>query len=107
VRCAYTTLWNEAVVVSATGTIFPAAYQRTPMIPAQTPIAEPGATPRVIPKGSYPKPPEWNGEWTWEPASGVEYTPQWRWWDTEGGEWRYHFPDKYHSIGHCGMAKRP
>jgi len=60
----------------------------------------PRVTPGVIPKDSYPKPPKWSDEWTWEPASGEEYAPQWRWWDTEGGEWRYHFPDKHHSVGH-------
>jgi len=40
-RCAYTTLWNEAVVVSATGTIFPAWYQRMPSgMVVQQPITD-------------------------------------------------------------------
>ena len=38
IRCAYTTLWNEAAVVSATGTMFPAAYQR---MPSGMPVAQP------------------------------------------------------------------
>jgi len=38
IRCAYTTLWNEAAVVSATGTMFPAAYQR---MPSGIPVAQP------------------------------------------------------------------
>jgi len=37
-RCAYMTLWNEAVVVGATGTIFPAAYQR---LPSGMPVTQP------------------------------------------------------------------
>jgi len=54
----------------------------------------------TIPQTQYPRPQGWTPEWEWGPASGEDYAPQWRWWDPEGGEWHYHYPDKFHSVGH-------
>ena len=51
------------------------------------------------PPAGYPKPPGWNDQWRWEPPSG-DCPGQWRWWDTVGGEWRWHAPDKWHPKGH-------
>jgi hypothetical protein len=46
-----------------------------------------------------PKPPGWNTQWSWESPSG-EAPGIRRWWDPDGGEWRYHSPDKWHPNGH-------
>jgi RHS repeat-associated protein len=56
--------------------------------------AEPGA-----PNATTPKPPGWNDSWTFEPPSG-EAEGSWRPWDPQGGEWRWHAPDKWHTQGH-------
>jgi hypothetical protein len=53
----------------------------------------------TIPKESYPKPPGWTSEWEWAPSTR-DNVSQWRWWDPDGGEWHYHFPDKHHPVGH-------
>jgi RHS repeat-associated protein len=46
------------------------------------------------------RPPGWDpNTWTWGSASG-EAEAAWRWWDPNGGEWRWHAPDTYHNIGH-------
>ena len=45
----------------------------------------------------YPKPPNWNDEWEWRYGTRGS-TP--RWFDQNGGEWRYHYPDKYHTTEH-------
>ena len=49
--------------------------------------------------GSYPKPPGHNSNWNWGPATG-EAEAGWRWFDPNGGEWRFHPVDKWHSAGH-------
>jgi len=46
-----------------------------------------------------PKPPGWHSTWSWESPSGDASGTQ-RWWDPEGGEWRYHSPDKWHPNRH-------
>jgi hypothetical protein len=47
----------------------------------------------------YPKPPGWNENWEWGPGSG-ESEAGWRWWDPDGGEWRWHEVDRWHPEGH-------
>jgi RHS repeat-associated protein len=49
--------------------------------------------------GNYPRPPGYNNTWRWGPASG-EGSAGWRWWDPNGGEWRWHAPDPWHPTGH-------
>lgn len=52
-------------------------------------------------RNNYPKPPEWNDQWQWRYPEGEGLGASYpRWYDLEGGEWRWHAPDKYHSIGH-------
>jgi RHS repeat-associated protein len=49
----------------------------------------------------YPKPPNWNDKWEYrypESLSSKDASP--RWFDPEGGEWRYHYPDNYHDTPH-------
>jgi RHS repeat-associated protein len=48
---------------------------------------------------TYPKPPGWNPNWRWGPATG-EADAGWRWFDPQGGEWRWHAPDRWHPHGH-------
>ena len=45
------------------------------------------------------RPPGWNDSWQFEPPSG-ETCGSWRWWDTDGGEWRFHEPDQWHLEPH-------
>jgi len=42
-------------------------------------------------------PPGWSENWEWRP--GTRGTGN-RWWDTQGGEWRWHSPDRFHPEGH-------
>jgi hypothetical protein len=44
------------------------------------------------------RPPGWNDNWEWR--EGSRRGSGNRWWDTEGGEWRWHPPDRWHSEGH-------
>ena len=44
-------------------------------------------------------PPGWTDEWEWGPPTG-EGPGDWRWFDPNGGEWRYHAPDRWHSDPH-------
>jgi len=55
--------------------------------------------PQTIPRNQYPKPPGWTSDWEWGPSTRGN-SLQWRWWDPDGGEWHYHFPDKHHPQGH-------
>jgi len=48
----------------------------------------------------YPKPPGWNNQWQWKLPEGSKPGTRPRWFDPQGGEWRWHAPDKYHRIGH-------
>lgn len=54
--------------------------------------------PRVPPPPvTQPKPPGWTPNWEWRyPATKGEP----RWFDPNGGEWRWHAPDKWHPNGH-------
>jgi len=45
----------------------------------------------------YPRPPGWNDSWEWRHGTRGD-TP--RWFDPQGGEWRWHAPDKHHPTGH-------
>jgi hypothetical protein len=51
------------------------------------------------PTQNKPKPPGWNNDWKWRYPEG-ESTAKPRWFDPEGGEWRWHSPDKWHPTGH-------
>ena len=45
------------------------------------------------------KPPGWNHKWKLEPSTR-DKAESWRWFDPNGGEWRWHGPDQYHAEGH-------
>ncbi len=49
--------------------------------------------------GNYPTPPGRSADWTWAPGSSESRTG-WRWWDPQGGEWRWHPSDSWHPNGH-------
>ena len=49
--------------------------------------------------GNYPTPPGRSADWTWAPGSSEGRTG-WRWWDPQGGEWRWHPSDSWHPNGH-------
>jgi len=66
--------------------------------------ADSGCSPRTILSGppgpaNYPKPVGINPFWGRGPPSG-EKPGGWRWWDGQGGEWRWHPADKHHPKGH-------
>jgi len=67
--------------------------------PGTAPSARPPKPPGQWDSANYPRPPGWNNDWTWGPPSG-DSTVGWRWWDPNGGEWRWHPPDRYHAHGH-------
>ena len=46
-----------------------------------------------------PLPPGWDPSWEWRYPEGSS-TSSPRWFDPEGGEWRWHPPDKWHPDGH-------
>ncbi|MCL2592282.1 MAG: hypothetical protein FWD82_02835, partial [Defluviitaleaceae bacterium] len=48
----------------------------------------------------YPTPPGWNEQWQWRLPEGTKTDVFPRWFDPQGGEWRWHAPDRFHSIGH-------
>jgi RHS repeat-associated protein len=51
------------------------------------------------PPSNWPLPPGWNSSWGWQyPEGNSPASP--RWFDPEGGEWRWHAPDKWHQDGH-------
>jgi len=55
--------------------------------------------PKYLDLNATPKPPQWNQDWRWGP--GTRDTQQsWRWWDPDGGEWRFHGPDRHHLTPH-------
>jgi RHS repeat-associated protein len=58
-----------------------------------------GTTAAVLPQVTRPKPPDWTTEWEWRYPEGVRPTSP-RWFDPQGGEWRWHAPDKWHPDGH-------
>jgi hypothetical protein len=47
----------------------------------------------------YPKPPGWTADWDWRYPEGTAKSSP-RWFDPNGGEWRWHAPDRWHSEGH-------
>jgi RHS repeat-associated protein len=56
-------------------------------------------SPNPKPPPNYPKPPNWKPDWEWRYPEGLaEKGP--RWFEPNGAEWRYHFPDKWHPRGH-------
>ncbi|MEL7570776.1 MAG: hypothetical protein AAGU14_09490 [Eubacteriaceae bacterium] len=46
------------------------------------------------------KPPEWNDQWEWRYPEANKPNAKPRWFDPDGGEWRWHAPDKWHPVGH-------
>ena len=64
------------------GTVASKILQRVTQVP-RIPSAQPP-----------PRPPGWSSRWELRPAS--RDIPEKHWWDPEGGEWRYHPPDKWH-----------
>ena len=44
---------------------------------------------RQTPPTNCPKPPGWNDQWTWGPSTARKSGDNWRWFDPQGGEWRY------------------
>jgi hypothetical protein len=70
--------------------------------PVNPPVSAPGGfdpPPGQWDSANYPLPPGHNSNWTWGPASG-EAEAGWRWWDPNGGEWRWHASDRWHPTGH-------
>ena len=57
--------------------------------------------PRVPPPPpGYPNPPGWTSGWQWRYPECTNPRAAPRWFDPEGGEWRWHAPDKWHPKGH-------
>jgi RHS repeat-associated protein len=52
--------------------------------------------PTPPPGASQPMPPGWNSNWTQMNGTRGGYN----WFDENGGEWRWHAPDSWHSLGH-------
>ena len=50
------------------------------------------------PPATWPLPPGWTEDWTFD--HGIRRKDGPRWWDPDGGEWRWHAPDKRHPEGH-------
>ncbi len=46
-----------------------------------------------------PLPPGHNDNWKYGPGNRLE-EQEWRWWDENGGEWRFHPQDKHHPVNH-------
>jgi len=46
-----------------------------------------------------PMPPGWNSNWEWR-CPEARSNASARWFDPNGGEWRWHAPDKWHAVGH-------
>ncbi|MDE3095457.1 MAG: RHS repeat-associated core domain-containing protein, partial [Chloroflexota bacterium] len=69
--------------------------------PVEEPAPEaPPAEPRDLPSG-WPAPPGYDtNTWRQAPASRPS-VPGDHLWDPQGGEGRWHAPDKYHDTGHC------
>jgi hypothetical protein len=63
-------------------------------LPSPTPVV-----PATGPDGN-PLPPGWNPNWMWRYPEGTSVRTSPRWFDTNGGEWRWHGPDKWHPDGH-------
>jgi hypothetical protein len=51
------------------------------------------------PPAGMPKPPGWTPKWQWRAPEGKSPASP-RYFDPEGGEWRYHAQDKYHPDAH-------
>jgi hypothetical protein len=62
------------------------------------PKPSPQGTVTVSEDGVTPIPPNWNDNWEWRPGS--RDPTSFRWFDPDGGEWRWHGPDKYHPDAH-------
>ncbi len=75
-----------------------AALGALSMVPSRTKRGGSGL-PGQWDSASYPKPPNWASNWQWGPPTG-EAKAGWRWFDPQGGEWRWHAPDKWHANGH-------
>jgi RHS repeat-associated protein len=51
------------------------------------------------PPPNQPKPPNWNPDWQWRYPEGQNPGSP-RWFDPDGGEWRWHTPDSWHQDPH-------
>ncbi|MFG0293763.1 MAG: RHS repeat-associated core domain-containing protein [Phycisphaerales bacterium JB050] len=51
-----------------------------------------------VPNGANPRPPGWNSNWEWR--DGSMRAKRSRWWDQNGGEWRFHGIDKHPPSPH-------
>lgn len=54
--------------------------------------------PSILPGSQAHHPPGWNQNWEWRASSARGQGMHW--WDTNGGEWRWHSADKWHPYGH-------
>jgi uncharacterized protein RhaS with RHS repeats len=52
------------------------------------------------PPSDAPRPPGWSNDWEWRYPEGTSTKSGPRWFDTNGGEWRWHPQDKWHQKGH-------
>ncbi len=52
-----------------------------------------------IPEATDPLPPGWNENWEWRYPEGDNSSAP-RWFDEDGGEWRYHDVDSWHDTPH-------
>jgi hypothetical protein len=48
----------------------------------------------------YPRPPGWTEEWHWLYPAKENPNIRPRWFDPQGGEWRWHATDRHHDTGH-------
>ncbi len=88
---------NDAVEMLDTELVIVTAAVLTPVI--KYGIGLLGSLNFAKPSVDYPKPDGWNEDWRWGYPEGDGYAEP-RWFDPNGGEWRYHYPDKYHKQGH-------
>jgi len=52
------------------------------------------------PSANQPRPPGWNRSWQWRYGERTNPNAGRRWFDPNGGEWRWHAADRYHPEGH-------
>ncbi len=90
---ALTRLWNAGANLWNRGkSWFNDTFQ------GQSPEKALTTTPSIAPGSQEHHPPGWNENWEWRGSSSRGQGM--RWWDTEGGEWRWHPADKWHPSGH-------
>ncbi|HKR22728.1 MAG TPA: RHS repeat-associated core domain-containing protein, partial [Pyrinomonadaceae bacterium] len=101
------TTWSDAVTGCLTGALFGllgrwwALKRGIPRLPRfNKPRWKPNWSPNPKPPANYPKPPNWTPKWEWRYPEGTSPKTSPRWFDPKGGEWRYHYPDKWHPTGH-------